>query len=193
MKPPNAIELALAGLSIIVLAFLFSGHIPRGDPGVEVRIAKDSLKSALRLEIEAKRELADRDRELEHTRTVVVHDTVALRGPKLAYDYGKTHLDTTSTDSLKAQLQRADTVIVGQTRTIADYQAEVMAFVAKNAARDSVDDAKDARIRALERLNAGVEAQIPTLRQKIVHDAKVAGYTAAGIGLAKMILSATGH
>jgi len=193
MKPPTAIELALAGQMIIVLAFLFSGHLPRGNPDTEVKIARDSLKSALRREVEAKHQLSDRERELEHSRSVVVHDTVALRGPKLAYDYGKTHLDTTSVDSLKAQLHRADTVIVAQAKTIADYAAEVRAFVAKNVARDSVDEAKDARIRALERLNAGVAAQIPTLRQKIVHDAKVAGFTAAGIGLASMILGATGH
>lgn len=193
MKPPTAIELALAGLSIIVLAFLFSGRVPRGDAAAEVKIARDSLKSAIRREVEAKHQLADRDRELDHAKALIVHDTVALRGPKLAYDFGKTHLDSTSVDSLRAQLHRADTVIIGQAATIADYAAEVRAFEAKDAARDSVDDAKDARIRALERLNAGIAAQIPGLRQKIVHDAKVAGFTAAGIGLASMILRATGH
>lgn len=178
---------------VLVVAVLFSGwalsdHFPRrANP--EVQRLKNSIQYAKARQAAAENKLRAQDQELEHLHALTVHDTAQVRRQKLAYDFGKTHLDTTSTDSLKAQLARADSVVQSQAKAIVDISAERDAALASRAIALKVVEAADYRAERLEQLNAGIQRELDAKnRRQWKHDAKVVVGTLAAVEAAHAVV-----
>jgi hypothetical protein len=176
MKPMTIVIIAIA---VVAAGLVISDYFPRrADP--ETGRLKRAAEYAKVREAAAENALKAKEEELDHLHTLTVHDTAQVRRQKLAYDYAKTHLDTTSTDSLNAQLARADSVIDSQAKTIVDVSAERDTALAALKLASSAIEAADYRSESLERLNAGVEKELAaTRRGQWKHDAKVVGATLA--------------
>lgn len=180
MKPMTIILLLAA---IVGAALVIKDYFPERDDR-ETKILKNAVVYAKERQAAAENELKDRERELEHAHATVVHDTAEVRRQKLAYDFGKTHLDTTNVDSLKQQLHRADSVVSSQAKTIVDVLSERDAAVDALAVAHRVIQAADYRAESLERLNAGIQKELDEKnRGRWKHDAKVVLGTAGIIGL----------
>lgn len=176
MKPMTIVIIAI---SVVAAGLVISDYFPRrADP--ETGRLKRAAEYAKVRQAAAENALKAKEQEIEHAHTLVVHDTATVRRQKLAYDFAKTHLDTTSTDSLKAQLARADSVISSQTKTIADISTEKDAAIAALADAKQALTAADYRSESLERLNASVQKELDAKnRGQWKHDAKVVGATLA--------------
>jgi hypothetical protein len=133
---------------------------------LEVKQAESALKYAKHKEIEATAKLASAEQELEHTHRMVV-----------------------STD---APLKRDSVVIDQQTKIVAleaDTASKAIVIITQRA----LLAVKDEKFATLDKLNASIKASLPSTGQKLRHDGKVVGFTLAAVGVAKFLLSATGH
>lgn len=178
MKPMTIIVLVIA---VLASAWALSDHFPRrADP--EMQRLKNGIQYAKARQAAAENQLRAKDQELDHLHALTVHDTAQVRRQKLAYDFGKTHLDTTSTDSLRAQLARADSLVQSQAKTIVDVSAERDAALSARAIALRVAEAADYRADRLEQLNAGVQRELEAKsRGQWKHDAKVIVGTVATV------------
>lgn len=190
MKPMTIFILAIA--FVVAGVLVARDYLPKKETP-NVTAAKHDVAQAKRHEAEVTARLKSADQELEHTHQLVVATDAPLRRDSLAYEFGRRHLDTTNVDSLKAQVRRADSVIVDQRSKIRALEADTASKAHVIISLRAVVAAKDEKYAALDRLNAGIAAQIPTTGQKVVHDAKVVGFTLSAVGLVIGAIALAGH
>lgn len=178
------------GILVLVFAIMIGwDYLPRGEKQ-DVKQAKSAIEYAKHREAVAENKLRDAEQELEHTHRLVVSTDAPLRRDSLTYEFGRRHLDTTNIDSLNAQIKRADSVVVDQRAKIAALEKDTASKAHVIIEQRAVMALKDENYAALGRLNKAIAAQIPTTRQRLTHDAKVAGLTAAAIGTLQLIVQA---
>lgn len=182
----------LTAFGILVLVFaLMVGwdYLPRPEKQ-DVKQAKSALAHSKQREAAATNKLRDAEQELEHTHRLVVSTDAPLKRDSLTYEFGRRHLDTTNIDSLNAQIKRADSVVVDQRAKIAALEKDTASKAHVIIEQRALIAVKDEKYASLEKLNKAIAAQIPTTRQRLTHDAKVAGLTAAAIGALQFIVQA---
>jgi hypothetical protein len=179
---------AFAVLALIFAAFIARDYLP-GRPSVDVQRYEQQLADARKEDASKTARLKAAEQELEHTHRLAVETDAPLKRDSLAYEYAKRHLDTTSIDSLKKQVRRADTVIVDQRNKIraleADTASKAVVIMRQRALLLTKDDEKF----NLEKVNEGIRQQIPSTGQKFKHDAKVIGFTLSAVGLVAGIVA----
>lgn len=183
---------AFAILTVVFALIVGWDYLPRAKP-MEVKQAESALAHSKLRELETAARLRSAEQELEHTHRMVVSTDAPLKRDSLAYVFAKRNLDTTNIDSLKKQVKRADSVIVDQQTKIVALEADTASKAHVIIIQRALLAVKDEKFAAIEKLNKSIAAQIPTLGQKVRHDGKVIGFTLAAVGLAKLVLSATGH
>lgn len=162
--------------------FVVKDYFPKKQPPA-VRAAEQDLARSKRHEAELTARLRTAEQELEHSHRNLVSTDAPLKRDSLAYAFAKTHLDTTDVDSLHAQVKRGDAVIVDQQKKITALEADTAAKAKVIISQRALLVEKDEKSAALDRLNAGIRAQIPTRAQQLKHDAQVVGFTLSAIGV----------
>jgi hypothetical protein len=168
------------------LAFVVKDYLPKKKTP-DIAAAEAAIEAAARREALSRNELAELERELEHSRDRLVETNAPLRRDSLAYVFGKRNVDTTDVQSLNAQLKRADTVIVDQQKKITALEADTAVKARTILVQKRLLWEKDDKYAALERLNKGIKAQIPTRMQQLKHDATVATVTAGVLGALQLV------
>lgn len=190
MKPVTIFFLALA--FVVAGVFVARDYLPKKAPS-DVTAAKQDVANAKRHDAEVTARLRSAEQELEHSHQLVVASDAPLKRDSIAYEFSRRHLDTTSVDSLKAQNRRADSLIVDQRSKIRALEADTASKAHVIIVQRALIAAKDEGAAALERLNAGIAAEIPTTGQKLRHDAKVVGFTLSAVGLVLGAIAVAGH
>lgn len=179
---------AFAVIAFIFAVFIAKDYLPKRTP-VDVPRYERQLADARKQDAAKTAQLKSAEQELEHTHRLAVETDAPLKRDSLAYEYAKRHLDTTSIDSLKKQVRRADAVIVDQRAKIhaleADTASKAVVIIKQRALLLTKDDEKF----NLDKVNAGIRQQIPTTGQKMKHDAKVVGFTLSAVGLIAGVLA----